>query len=191
MPRSYDNRRRAEAAARTAEQIAEATEQLLLHGPVAALTLQAIARGAGITVQTVLRHMGSREGCLDAVRKRVAARVDGQRGHSPPGDVPACLADLLGHYEAEGRLMLTLLAQESDDPFVFEAMAQGRAFHRAWVERCLAGALPEAGRSLTIDALVAATDLSIWKLLRLDLGRSRTNTTAIITRLVQALLEHP
>jgi len=190
MPRSYDNRRRAQAAARTAEQIAEVTEHLLLEGTVASLTLQAIAEGAGITVQTVLRHMGSREGCLDAVRKRVAARVDGQRGHSPPGDVAACLADLLGHYEAEGRLMLTLLAQESDDPFVHQAMAQGRAFHRAWVERCFAGSLPEPDRRLAIDALVAATDLAVWKLLRLDLGRSPADTTAIITRLVQAVLEY-
>jgi hypothetical protein len=38
---------------------------------------------------------------------------------------------------------------------------------------------------------VAATDLYVWKLLRLDLGRSVASTEAVIARLVRATLEAP
>lgn len=185
MTRTYNNARRAAAAAATTEQIVTAAEALLLDGPLTGLTLQAVAERAGVTVQTVLRHMGSRDGCFAAVRDRFIARVDAHRAHTPPGDVAAALAGLLAHYEADGRLVLNLLTQESTDPLAQQAAASGRAYHRAWVERCF-GPLAD---TVTIDALVVATDLSTWKLLRLDLGRSAEDTAATITRLVTAILE--
>ena len=84
MPRAYDNTKRARAAGRTTERIVAATEALLAGGPIGDVTLQAIAAGAGVTVQTVLRHMGSRDGCVRAVAERVRARVDAQRGGTLP-----------------------------------------------------------------------------------------------------------
>jgi hypothetical protein len=51
--------------------------------------------------------------------------------------------------------------------------------------------LGDGASSLTIDALVVATDLSTWKLLRLDLGRSAEDTSAVLRTLVAAILEHP
>jgi AcrR family transcriptional regulator len=188
MTRAYDMSRRAESAARTTERIAEATEALLGREQVGDVTLQAIALGAGVTVQTVLRHMGSRDGCFLAVRERLLARIEAQRGQTPPGDVGAALSDLMTHYEAEGRLVLHLLAQESSDPVAREAAATGRGWHRAWVERCF-GPLLQACSVEAVDALVAATDLTVWKLLRLDLGRSPEATRAVMERLVRAALE--
>jgi AcrR family transcriptional regulator len=184
VAREYDMSNRARAAAETTERIAAAAEALLATRPLAEVTLQAVAEGAGVTVQTVLRHMGSRDGCIAAVGERVRARVDAQRGHTRPGDVSAAIAELVAHYEAEGRLVLHLLGQEISDPVAREAVAAGRAYHRAWVERCF-------GRSAAadVDALVAATDLYVWKLLRLDLGRSAEATSAVVERLVRAVLE--
>ena len=191
MARSYDNRRRAAAAADTTARIAAATEALLSQGAVADATLQAIADGAGVTVQTVLRHMGSRDGCFAAVRERVTVRIEAQRGQSAPGDVDGALAGLLLHYEAEGRLVLHLLGQEAADGFASAAVAEGRAGPRAWVERCFGPLLPVAARDERTDALVAATDLLVWKLLRLDLGRTADETSRVIHRTVRALLEQP
>lgn len=191
MVRSYDNRRRAAAAADTTNRIAAATEALLSRDAVADVTLQAIADGAGVTVQTVLRHMGSRDGCFAAVGERVAARIQSQRGQSAPGDVDGALAGLLLHYEAEGRLVLHLLGQEGADSFAAAAVAEGRAIHRAWVERCFGGLLPATARDERVDALVAATDLLVWKLLRLDLGRTADETGRVVRRTVRALLEQP
>ncbi len=90
--RPYDMTNRAKRTARTTDRIVAATERLLGTVPVGEITLQAIAEGAGVTVQTVLRHMGSRDGCFEAVGERLAARVDAQRGHTEAGDVAAAIA---------------------------------------------------------------------------------------------------
>ena len=189
MARSYDMSRRSAQADRTAERIVTATEALVATGPLSEVTLSSIAEGAGVTVQTVLRHMGSREGCLEAVGRRVAERIAQQRGHTEPGDARAAITELIAHYEAEGRLVLNLLGQEqASDDTAAQTVAEGRAFHRAWVERCFGPLMAEPTQE-TVDAVVAATDIYIWKLIRLDLGRSRTATEAVIARLARTALE--
>ena len=191
MPRAYDNTNRARDAARTTERIVAATEALLASGPIGEVTLQAIAAGAEVTVQTVLRHMGSRDGCFAAVGERIGARVEAQRGGTEPGDVDAAIAALIVHYENEGRLMLNLLAQEGGSEAVpHEAAEAGRAYHRGWVVRCFRPG-PHEPDAQVIDALVAATDLYVWKLLRLDLGRTVEATEAVVGRLVRSVLEAP
>lgn len=191
MTRAYDMTKRSRRARKTAERIVDATERLLADGPIGDLTLQAIADGAGVTVQTVLRHMGSRDGCFQAVGERLQERVAAQRGDSEPGDVDAAIHGLMDHYEAEGRLVLNLLAQEGHgDPLVVEAVRKGRDHHRAWALRCFGPHLTDPPEE-AIDALVAATDLYVWKLLRLDLGRSREATEVVLARLVRGALEAP
>lgn len=190
MPRAYDNSKRARKAAETADRIADATEMLLASRALPDVTLQAIADEAGVTVQTVLRHMGSRGGCVEAVALRVAQRVDAQRGTPTPGDVDGAVGGLVEHYEAEGALILALLAQEGIDLDAREMMDRGRAYHRDWVVRCF-GSLADLSDEGRVDALVAATDLYVWKLLRLDLGRSAEATRAVVARLVRATLEAP
>lgn len=189
MTRTYDMTNRARLSSQTRERIVSATENLLGSGPIDEVTLLAIAADAGVTVQTVLRHMDSRDGCFQAVRERVQRRVQHQREPCAPGDVAAAISALTAHYEADGRLMLNLLAQEARDGFAADAASSGRAYHRAWVDRCLG---PSLGRrdDQTLDALVAATDLYVWKLLRLDLGRSAEQCEAVVTRLVHAILEN-
>lgn len=187
MPRTYDNSRRSRLAAETTERIAETTEMLLAGGPIGEVTLQAIADGAGVSVQTVLRHHGSRDGCIGAVGERLLARIEDQRGRTPPGDVDAALTALLDHYEAEGRLILNLLAQEESDLTARSAVQEGRDYHRAWVERVFGPRISSSDREV-VDALVAATDIYVWKLLRLDLGRSREDTFSVLHRLVHSAL---
>jgi len=189
VTRPYDRSRRAAAAAATTTRIIDATEHLLARGAVRDVTLPAIAAGAGVTVQTVLRHMASRDGCLTAVAVRLRTRVDQQRRAAAPGDVPAALSDLLQHYEAEGRLILHLLAQAPAEPWALAAVEEGRAYHRAWVLRTFGPRLPSPPDDRTVDALVAATDLYVWRLLRLDLGRPRADVAAVIDTLTQAVLE--
>jgi hypothetical protein len=47
------------------------------------------------------------------------------------------------------------------------------------------------GDHVGVDALIVATDLSVWRLLRHDLGRSREETAAVITRTVHAIVGRP
>lgn len=188
MTRTYDMTNRARRAARTSERIVAATEQLLTEEPVAKVTLPAIAEAAGVSVQTVLRHMESRKGCFEAVRTHVSARVEARRGGDVGGDVGAAVEGLVAHYESEGRLMLNLLAQEgAGEDLPRRAAEEGRAYHGAWIERCF-GRWLAPDDEVARDALAVATDLSAWKLLRLDQGRSVEATEAAIARLVRAVL---
>jgi len=189
MGRTYDMTKRARSAARTTEAIAEATETLLTDSSLSEITLKEIAEKAGVTVQTVLRHMSSLEGCLLAVAERVFERVKKQRESMEPGNVSVAINNLITHYEKEGKLILNLLAREqSGDALATDLTNRGRAYHREWVRKLLVPATAE-NRTNQIDALVAATDIYIWKLLRFDIGRTRKATETVMMLMVQKLTE--
>src|SRR4051812_40749892 len=102
-PRPYVQRRRAESAAETERRILEAAkEQFLATGDVP--TLEAVARRAGVAVQTVLRRFGSKEGLLDAASAHVGDLIADQRGAAPVGDIAGAVANLLDHYAEWGEL---------------------------------------------------------------------------------------
>lgn len=193
MTRPYDMTVRGRRAADTADRILDATRALLEERPVVEVTLPAIAQRSGVAVRTVLRHHGSHDGVLAATAESVAADIRTRRDASPAGDVTAAIADLIDHYERDGALVLRLLSQEpGGDAFAADAANAGRDYHRTWVQRCLVPDDTEPNaRELLTDALVAATDLYVWKLLRLDYGRSRPHVTATVERTVRALLEAP
>ncbi len=189
MPRRYDMTKRTNSAEKTKERIVKSTENLLTTGPLAGVTLPAIAKGAKVTVQTVMRQMGSRDGCLSAVAKIVSERINSQRGHTKPGDVNSAVSTLMDHYESESALILNLLEQANKgETFAKRTTESGRKYHRNWVVHCF-GPLVGDARQERIDALVAATDIYIYKLIRLDIGRSIKATKAVINRLIRGILE--
>jgi len=189
MGRTYDMTRRAKSAALTTETIIEATETLLTNTTLNEITLNAIAQKADVTVQTVLRHMKSIDGCLQAVADQVFERVKKQRETNGPANISTAVDNLITHYEKEGKLVLNLLDQEqSGDSSAKDFTNRGRAYHREWVQKLLAPKIAE-NRTEIIDALVAATDIYTWKLLRLDIGRSREDAKKVIMVMVQQLRE--
>jgi AcrR family transcriptional regulator len=174
---------------KTKDRIVKSTEVLLATGPLAGVTLPAIAKGAKVTVQTVMRQMGSRDGCLAEVAKIVSDRVDSQRGHAKPGDVDSAISVLMEHYESESALILNLLEQSNkDETFAKRAAESGRVYHRNWIEHCFGPHIKDLDKE-TVDSLVAATDIYLYKLLRLDMRRSFKATKAVIKRLVRGILE--
>lgn len=189
MPRTYDMSKRSQKAAQTTRNIIAVTERLLTEKSLEEINLKIIAQETDVTVQTVLRHMESRDGCLQAVAERVSSRVEKQRGSTEPGNIPNIIDTLIEHYEKEGRLVLNLLAQEyRGDTFASNFTNEGRAYHRKWVERSFSPHL--SGKSSdVIDGLVAVTDVYTWKLVRLDLGRSRDKTKKVILNMVKKILE--
>jgi hypothetical protein len=58
------------------------------------------------------------------------------------------------------------------------------------VEQCF-GPQISGKSSEVIDGIVAATDVYTWKLLRLDLGRTRDKTKEIILNMVKKILVVP
>ena len=189
MTRTYDMSRRSQKAEQTTQNIISATEWLLTEKSLEEITLNNIAQEADVTVQTVLRHMKSRDGCLHALADRVSSRIEKQRGSTESGNIPVNIELLIEHYEKEGKLVLNILAQEhKGDSFASNFTNEGRAYHRKWVIRCFDPHI--TGKSSeVIDGIVAATDVYTWKLLRLDLGRSRDKTKEIILNMVKKILE--
>lgn len=188
--RGYTMRSRAEGVERTREAILAALIGLTGEMPFLSIGLSVIAERAGVTVQTVLRQFGSREGVIDAALDFAIAQEDEGR-RCEAGDVDGVLRILMERYESRGDAVLTLLGQERWEPRVLPLTDRGRAFHVAWLESVFAPQLtgvPPAERARRVDLLVVATDLYTWKLLRRDRGRSRAQTLALMRLLVDGAL---
>lgn len=183
--RTYTLRARGEAMARTRADIERALVDLAGRRPLAAISLDDVAGSAGVSVQTVLRHFGSREGLLDATAESLREQVREER-RAPAGDLVAAVSVLVDHYEKRGRMVLLLLSQEDADARVREIVTSGRRMHRAWVAEVFAPFGPDGA---TTDLLVVATDVYAWKLLRIDRALSRPQTEERLVSLVRAILE--
>ena len=182
--RKYTMGARAQAVDATRRRIMDALISLAGERPFAELTLDTIAERGGVSVQTVLRQFGSRDGLFaEAVN---AAMVDaGDERRTPPGDVAAAVRIVVDHYERRGRTALLMLAQEGYDDVARKATDRGKAMHRDWVRDAFA---PATDDETLLDLLVVASDVYTWKLLRIDRGHSRTVTERRMHQLVDAVL---
>jgi AcrR family transcriptional regulator len=194
QPRPYVMRKRARAAAETADRILEAATALFAEAPYAQLTLAAVAERAGVTVQTVIRRFGDKEGLIAAAATRGAQRISAERDTAPVGDVPAIVDNLVDHYETHGAISLRLLAEEDSSPTIGAVTASGRELHRAWCAKVFAptlAALTGAERDRRLAQLVAVCDVYTWKLLRRDADLSRRQTTTALLELLEPLTRRP
>jgi AcrR family transcriptional regulator len=193
-PRPYRMKARAEAAARTGRAILSATVELWRERPLDEITLQSIAERAGVSVQTVIRRFGSRDGVVAACIEEDAAGIRTERDQAPAGDRVRALEILLEHYERDGDAVLRTLALEERVAAAGAVAEAGRAAHRAWCARVFAPFLPAPtadGHGTRLDAFVAATDLYLWKLLRRDLGRSPDEARMAVAALLDGLAALP
>ena len=188
--RAYRQAARAEAAETTARRIVAAFRAALLADWLESITLDQVARAAGVSVQTVIRRFGGKDGLLQAVAAEMGQEVLGTRG-APRGDLAAAVANLCADYETTGDMILRLLAQEPRYPSLTPFLDLGRRGHRDWVagvaEPWLERLSPQ-GAAAALDALVAAMDVYVWKLARRDWGRSPEEARALILRLATGAL---
>jgi len=182
--RTYTMGARAEAVEETRRRIVEALVGLAGERPFAEISLDDVAGRAGVSVQTVLRRFGSRDGLLAAAMETASADVEEER-RTPSGDVAAAVRTVVDHYEARGRASLLMLAQEDHDAIARKVTDNGKRLHRDWVREAFA---PVTSDAAVLDLLVVATDVYAWKLLRQDRGLSRATTERRIRLLVDAVL---
>jgi AcrR family transcriptional regulator len=188
QPRPYRMRARAEAAAETARRILRAVLDLHTERFHDQITLEAVAERAGVTVQTVIRRFGSREGLIAAAGEYAEAEVLQQRGAAPIGDITGAVENLLDHYEEWGRSALRLLAQEERVPQLRAIADRGREGHYAWVDRTFEPYLTGRSKRILRAKLITVTDVYVWKLLRLDLGLDRAETASVLRDMVTAVI---
>lgn len=188
--RPYRMGARAEAAAATAEKILDAADTVFDSGPVDEFTLGAVAEGAGVTVQTILRRFGSRNGLLIATLGRTALRM-GRDRKTPVGDPAAAVDALVDHYDRYGERILRLLAAEESNRALHVMVDSGRSYHRRWCERAFGPALSGLRgppRERRIAQLVAVTDIYAWKVMRRDRGLSGEQTKLSMRELLEPLM---
>lgn len=182
---------RAQTAAATRARILDAAIVLFWEQPLLDMPLEVVADRAGVSLPTVIRHFGDRQGLLVAAAEREYERVRRQRDEAPVGDTRGAVHILVEHYEELGDAVLRLLAEEQRAPGLRQIGDQGRTYHAAWCERVFAPALTDldgTARVRRLAQLIGVTDVFMWKLLRRDRGLSRLETEVALREMIEPLM---
>ena len=161
--RSYRQTVRAEAAEATRRRVVDAALELFLERWIDDVTLRDVASAAGVALQTVVNHFGSKEGLFLAAIARFRETVEEVRYTAKPDDVAGAARVLVKDYERTGNASIRALAVEDRIPAIAQGLAEGRTMHREWVERTFPGVLDglsAAERERRLLALCAATDVT-------------------------------
>lgn len=184
---------RLQAVEQNRERILRAAYDLWLVRPYEHVTLDAVAEMSGFTRQTVLRHFGSKDDLALAV---VAWQqpIEEDAREAEPGDVSTALQRLMSRYESMGDANVRMLELEGRIAAIDVLIERARVSHRGWIERIFSPWLPDDPgdeRDLMVLALYAATDVTVWKLLRRDFRLSSTSTALTVRRLVDGVISGP
>src|SRR3954466_2115593 len=132
--RRYRMVARAEAAAATRERLLASARRPFSRREFDGVRLADVAREAGVSVQTLHSHFGTKDALFVAAWRWTMAPEGARRDSAPVGDVGAAITVLYDSYDKDGDAVLRLLAQEERIPAVHETAEAGRHWHRAWVE---------------------------------------------------------
>jgi AcrR family transcriptional regulator len=185
--RNYQMTKRADTAAATGERLLAAAWEYFGSRPYEEVRLQDIANDAGVTVQTLYLRFGSKDGLLTAAYLWWGTQESAARDTARGKQVAEAIAILFAHYEAHGLAILRMLSQEDRLPAVRSLMDVGREYHRKWVEttfeQFLHG-LRKRQRERRLLGMMAATDVLVWKFLRVDMGVERGEAEQIVADMV-------
>jgi AcrR family transcriptional regulator len=180
---------RAKAAAATRERLLAAAWQHFATHPYENVRLQEIATEAGVTAQTLHTQFGSKDQLLTAAYVWFGQQEIAQRDTAPAGDIQRVIEVLFDRYEVHGTAILRMLSQEDRIPAIAQMTKAGRAYHREWAARTFAPllrGLRGASRERRLVAIIVATDLLVWKLLRQDMQLDRDSAEAIVAEMVKS-----
>ena len=191
-PRAYDMTKRSDASAGTRRRIAEAALALFKERDYDDVSLNEIARAAGVSHQTVLNHCESKAGVLLAAGELFSEEIRALEADAVAGDVLSVVHTTCVRYEALGDANARWAAMSTRSPEVAEGLARGRSGFQTWLEDMLGDLLPGENepdeRRRVLLGLHAALDVFTWKLLRRDLGLDQEQTEAQLTDLVLGVL---
>jgi AcrR family transcriptional regulator len=184
---------RADAAAATRERLLEAGWRHFSEEAYEDVRLADVAAEAGVSVQTLHTQFGRKDDLFVAAWQWFAAR-EGARRAAPVGEVGTAVRMIYDSYESSGDAALRVLAQEDRSPPIRQMTDEGRAWHRRWVAHTFAphlAGLAGSARERRLAALIVATDILTWKLLRREMCLPRKTAERIVTEIIAALKEGP
>lgn len=185
--RPYRMTARADGAAATRERLLAAAWSHFATRPYEDVRLSEIAADAQVTAQTLHTQLGSKEQLFTAVAMRWGLQEMARRDEAPVGQVREAIEILFDRYEANGDTVLRMLSEEERIPTVRRITDAGRAYHRHWVTRTFQPLLRDLrgrARERRLTAIVIATDLLVWKLLRHDMQLDRPTAEQIVSEMV-------
>jgi AcrR family transcriptional regulator len=182
-------RARADAAEKTAERVMDAAIALWRVEPYDQLTLQEIADRAGVSLSTVMRRFGSKDGLAEAVLRSDRVGTQSNRDAVEEGDVAGAVRMIVSEYEVYGDAVMRMIGLEERMDVVRQVVAAGRVAHEQWVERVFGPLLePAPRRRLQVLQLVTATDVYTWKLLRRDRQLPADEVVAVVEDLCRRVV---
>jgi AcrR family transcriptional regulator len=184
--------KRSDAEGGTRRRIAEAALVLFKERDYDDVSLNEIARAAGVSHQTVLNHCESKAGVLLAAGELFSEEIRDLEADAVAGDVTSVVRTTCVRYEVLGDANARWAAMGTRAPEVAEGLARGRLGFQAWLAEMFGDLLPGDDdpdeRRRVLLGLHAALDVFTWKLLRRDLGLSQQQTEAQLTDLVLGVL---
>lgn len=189
-PRKYEQSARREAVLARRQRV---IDTLLATGRRVAydeITLELLAEGAGVSVRTITRLFGSKEGIFRALMESGAAREISRRV-AVPGDIPSIVAVLSERYEATSDVEMRNISLQDSTPLFAEWIQEARAAHLEWLATMFAPWLPEKGplRTERLMALFGATEIYVWFSVRRRLRHGRKIADSVMTETLTALVE--
>ena len=189
--RAYKQGVRAEAAEATARRITDAFVARAQTEWFDEIKLEGLAQDAGVTVQTLIRRFGGKDGVVDAASENFEFDVMATR-KCEPGDIKKAIEVLIADYERAAPFVMRILAQEDRYEAIKRVADKGRAGHRNWLSRIFAPwleSLTPKAREARLDSIVAATDIYLWRLLRVDMGRDIPAYRKIVRQMLAGALD--
>lgn len=191
--RKYNARVQSDIKALTRQRILNAARDLFLEKWIDELTLKDVAGYAGVTVQTVIRHFGTREQLLHTAVEEIDLGARDHRRVAADGSLSGIVMALVDYYEIYHAWVLRSLAQESRVPDLSISLTKGRRQHRDWLLTCFAVYLNEVAESDREDLtnqLYTLCEVYVWRVYRLDLKQPRSILEAAWRSLLGAVIQY-
>lgn len=186
--RSYNMRVRADAAEATRQRILAVAWEHFGSRPFDDVRMQEVAAAAQVTVQTIHTRFGGKGELLIEAYKWWGRQEANRRDAAPAGDIGAAVANVFDHYEAHGRAILSMLSQEDRVPNLRSMTDIGRDYHEEWARRVFEPQLRRfkgTAHKRALARMVAATDVLVWRLLRLDMNLDRNQAEMIVFDMIE------
>ncbi|QIE41952.1 TetR/AcrR family transcriptional regulator [Rhodobacteraceae bacterium SC52] len=192
--RKYDSSKRKAQAEERRKHILRCSARVVSEATNDEFRLVDVAKAAGVSVQTLLRAFGSKDGLLIATLETEApdtvdftsfANIDIK-------DLDAFVRTVFSAYDKIGDLVIRALAEEHRSPQFQKSLEVGRTYHVDWVSQVFAPYLerrPPAERIVLFRALMAATDIYVWKILRRAEALSFDETVATVVLTLKSLIQ--
>ena len=180
---------RAATAAATLERIRDAATALFSELSYDEVSLEAVARSAGVSLPTILRKFGTKDALFVECARAMNAREAEARAVTP-GDVRGAARVLAMRYEQ----LLPLwrhLELEQRFPAVAEVMAGVRQRHLGWLAAVFEPFLSARRgkpRARQLAALLGATEIYLWWIWRTHLGLDAREAERTMVDLLEALV---